>query len=245
MVLVNCSCGCNTAAEEHKIIDCSVCKKSFNHSCVNLTTTEVRTIKTKKGLTWSCRNCNILSSDINELKEAILGLKKDIASLRKTDVDQSMFEQILADLNDRNNRKQNIILFNVTEIQSDNSTGRGGHDLQVAREVLGTLHAPVNLENIEVHRLGRYSPNAERHRPLRIKLHSEKDVHKIIKNAKRLRENMEHQHIRISLDKTRRQTEYFKTIKKEMDARIAGGNVDLKIKYLQGIPTIVSSSSLN
>lgn len=128
MVLINCQCGCKAAAEEHKIIDCTACKKSFIHCCVDLTSIEIRTIKTKKGLSWSCRNFNIINNEINKLREATLRVKNEIVSLRKSDMDQSMFEQIFAELNDRNNCKQNIILFDVSKIQSNIATVRNSHE---------------------------------------------------------------------------------------------------------------------
>ncbi|GJQ81375.1 hypothetical protein Trydic_g9919 [Trypoxylus dichotomus] len=85
MVSIKCSCGCNTTSlETHKFIDCCVCKKIYLHSCAELSITEIRTIKSKKGVSWSYRNCNILSSDINDLKAAILSLRDDLAARERS-----------------------------------------------------------------------------------------------------------------------------------------------------------------
>nr|CAI5832528.1 unnamed protein product [Callosobruchus analis] len=44
---VKCAC-CSRLTEEHKMIACSICRKGFFPQCVELTTSELRTIKQKK-----------------------------------------------------------------------------------------------------------------------------------------------------------------------------------------------------
>lgn len=242
MVVIKCLCGCKNSAEEHKLIDCSVCKNPFIHSCVDLTTTEVRTIKSKKGLSWSCRNCNILSNDIAELKAAILGLRQDLLNKEasNTNISDHTFELLLGELNDRNHRKQNVILFNVEESNSQDVDERHNHDLGVVRGVLSTCSANLNVDHVEIQRLGRGSANGERRRPLKVKLNCANDVHVVIKNSSKLRNSHIYRHLTVSFDRTRRQIDYYKKIRAELDSRIEEGATDLKIKYKQGIPTIVS-----
>ncbi|GJQ78122.1 hypothetical protein Trydic_g2459 [Trypoxylus dichotomus] len=52
------------------------------HSYVKLSTTEVRTIKTKKGL--SCRYCDELGSSINDVRATVLELKAEIQTRKPT-----------------------------------------------------------------------------------------------------------------------------------------------------------------
>lgn len=241
MVVINCSCGCKSSSDDHKMIDCSVCKNMYIHSCVDLSVSELRTIKTKKGLSWSCRNCNVLSNDINELRAAILSMRNDFLANRNVSVDDATFELILAELDERNKRKQNIILFNVDEINA-NATEKANHDLDMTRNILGALNANISMDHLEVHRLGRLNSNSnsERHRPLKVVLGSVGDVHRVLKTAKRLGDSSVYRGVRISTDRTRRQLDYYKKVKAEMDSRIANGATNLKIKYQQGVPTIVS-----
>ena len=77
---VICSC-CNKTTEEHRSIMCSLCKKSYSISCVDITRTEATKIKQdKSGLKWNCKNCAILSDDINSLKLIIFSLTRLNAS---------------------------------------------------------------------------------------------------------------------------------------------------------------------
>ncbi|GJQ78274.1 hypothetical protein Trydic_g22117 [Trypoxylus dichotomus] len=221
MVSIKCSCGCNTTSSEaHKFIDCCVCKKIYLHSCAELSVTEIRTIKSKKGVSWSCRNCNILSSDL-------------AAREKSAGIDDKAFEELLAELGDRS--KQNIIIFGLPEFDTHDANTRKSQEMGTVQAVLNALPSGINTDHIEVYRIGRFVPDTRRS----IKLSSSREAHTILKHAKRLRENEQHKHIDISLDKTRRQIDYYKKIKAELDTRVANGENNLRIKNKQGVPTIV------
>ncbi|GJQ75471.1 hypothetical protein Trydic_g17560 [Trypoxylus dichotomus] len=199
-------------------------------SASKLSVTEIRTIKSKKGVSWSCRNCNIFSSDINDLRVAILSLRNDLAAREKSSrIDDKAFKELLAELGNRNNRKQNIIMFGVPESDTHDANPRKSQELGTVQAVL----SGINTDHIEVYRIGRF-----RRRPIRVKFSSSREAHIILKRAKRLRENEQYKHINISLDKTRRQIYYYKKIKAELDTRVAHGEDNLRIKYKQGISTI-------
>lgn len=240
MSMITCACGCKTAAEEHKILECCICKKPFKYNCIDITITEARTIKNKKGLSWSCRNCAVLGNDINELKAAILDLKSEIQSRNTDIIDDSIFEELLREIQDRNERKQNIIMYNHPETGAGTLTERKAQDEIAVKSILGTLPVQVNVNHIEVYRLGRFDGNSNRIRPLRVKFSNVKDVHTIIKHAKHIRNSSQFNNISISLDRTVRQVNYYKKLKAEMSDRIANGEGSLAIKYKRGIPSIQS-----
>lgn len=236
MAIITCSCGCNSSDVDHKFVVCCVCKKNYKHSCVELSTTEVRTIRTKKGLSWSCAECASLGNSINELKAAILDLRRDIQARNTDGLNDTEVENLLQELTDRFERRQNIVIFKLDEIESQNKRERNEHDLSSARMILGNISTDVDTDRIEVHRVGRYVK--DRPRPLKIKLGSVKDVHLIIKKVRKLRDIEEFKHISISYDKTIRQVTYYKKVKADLDARVAAGEVNLRIRYRNGMPVI-------
>ncbi|GJQ65422.1 hypothetical protein Trydic_g7530 [Trypoxylus dichotomus] len=130
---------------------------------VELSITEIRTIKSKKGVSWSCRNCNILSSDINDLKAAILSLRNDLAAREKSaGIDDKAFEELLAELGDRNNRKQNIIMFGVPESDTHDANTRRSRELETVQAVLKALPSGMNTDHIEIlTELGRLPEDVE------------------------------------------------------------------------------------
>lgn len=237
MSIINCTCGCNGATEEHKVVACCICKNAFKYSCVDLTITEIRTLKTKKGCSWSCTNCAALGSDINELKATILGLRNEIQSLKGESFSDALFEEVLQEMEDRHDRKQNIIIFNYPESASGDSEARKAYDTAAAKSILSAVSTSVNSDGIETYRLGRFNSNNVRPRPLKIRLGCVRDMRTIMKHAKRIRDS-NFKNISISPDRTLRQLNYYKRVRAEMDTRKANGETDLRIKYQRGIPTI-------
>lgn len=219
------------------MLECCVCRGSYLHSCFDFSASEVRTLK-KRGCTWSCRNCNAVSNDINQLRSAILSLKDEIRSSARSAINDTIFEEILSELSDREGRKQNIILYNVAESGSQDQAERRGHDLATVKSILVSLPLDVDVERVDPHRLGRPSPDPSRIRPIKIRLLSVSDAHKVVRSAKHLKASNDFKSVRISLDKTKRQTEYYKKVKTELDARVASGETGLRIKYRRGLPTI-------
>lgn len=224
------------------MLDCSVCKKSYLHSCVDFSSSELRMIKAniKKGISWFCNDCKKMGNDINELKAAVLALKEEFLARERPVITESIFEELLSEMNDRNNRKQNIMLFNVAEAAASlTSDERKSDDRATAFSVLESLSVGADFGQIDIQRVGRFIPDAARHRPIKIRLNNVNDAHIVIKSAKKLKSSERFKNVRISLDKTKRQTEYYKKVKAELDARIANGE-NLKIKYQGGIPSIIS-----
>ncbi|GJQ80621.1 hypothetical protein Trydic_g9207 [Trypoxylus dichotomus] len=120
-----CACVCGSVNDEHKTIECYVCEKFYYQSCVDLSTTDVRTIEAKKGLSWSCRECESLGSDRIELKAAILSLKNNVASKSSSSgIADELFEEILQEMDERNKRRNDIIIFNLPESESTDSSDR-------------------------------------------------------------------------------------------------------------------------
>ncbi|GJQ81531.1 hypothetical protein Trydic_g4893 [Trypoxylus dichotomus] len=135
-----------------------------------------------------CTHCNVLSSDINDLKAAILSLRNDLAAREKSaGIDDKAFEELLAELGDRNNRKQNIIMFGVPESDTHDANTRRSRELETVQAVLKALPSGMNTDHIEVHRIGRFVP--DRRRPIKVRLSSSREAHTVLKHAKRLREN--------------------------------------------------------
>lgn len=88
-------------------------------------------------------------------------------------------------------------------------------------------------------RLGKYDSSRQSPRIIKITLSEEKYVHDAIRNTKKLLDSDDLKHIKISMDRTKRQIEYYKSVKSALDNRISSGENNLKIKYINGIPQIV------
>lgn len=223
---------------------CNICNQYYLHSCVELSATDVRTIKTKKGLSWSCRACGTLSNSIAELKFAILELKNQLQSKTSDQISDDTFEDLLHEMSERNERKTNLIIFNIPELQSRSADERSNHDKGIASNLITSLAVNIHLDNVKTFRVGKRgdADGQNRTRPLKIKLNGVDEVHKIIKQAKHLKNFPDFKDYSISLDRTPRQIKYYKKVKAELDQRTANGEGNLKIRYRKGLPVIVSEN---
>lgn len=246
----NCAC-CNEQFEQHLGITCCVCKNTFRHSCVKLSTSEIRTINSKKGIFWSCKKCSEMGTDLNSLKAAIVALQSEVKLLQSKNSDTNtapntndLIEDITCEIVDRERRKSNLILFGIPEQDSQiTEAARSDKDRDLVSSILQHLsdgsHGSFPLpENMKPIRLGKFS--ADKHRPIRVNLKSENSVYKIIKQAPRLKLSPVYKNVSIAFDRTPRQIAYYKKLKSELDARIEAGEDNLKIKSFNGQPKIIS-----
>ena len=177
---------------------------------------------------------------MKSLKAIIISLQDDIQALKndKPQDNNFDFEEIISEINERNRRKRNLIIFNVDEQdQSLTADSRINDDTIITAGIMQTLLPNTNFDTIKLIRLGRY--NSEKCRPIRITLPNEDIVHNSIRSVKNLTKCQEYKNVSISLDRTPRQIEYFKKVKKELEDRVNAGENDKIIKYFNGVPKIV------
>nr|CAH7727047.1 unnamed protein product [Callosobruchus chinensis] len=90
----------------------------FKHTCVDITSNEVRTLNSNTGYDWTCVNCRAFGRDLKDLKALIIKLQNDISELKAEKARSTPgvdFEEIIAEISERQKRKNNIMLFNVPE----------------------------------------------------------------------------------------------------------------------------------
>ncbi|KAF5303503.1 hypothetical protein FQR65_LT08202 [Abscondita terminalis] len=160
-----CKC-CGVITEEHKLVACSVCKQLFKHLCVDLTSSDVRIINSKKSLTWSCSTCEDVGSNITKLRSAVVDLQKELiemktkfasASTTVSDVylSTSAFEDVVHEINQRQIRKNNIILYGLKENES-NLPDNELNENQTVLNIIYYLSPNINTAGLKMYRLGKY-----------------------------------------------------------------------------------------
>lgn len=246
-----CSC-CNVVTEKIKLITCFVCKLSYNHACVGLTSTDLRSIVSKSalGMSWNCATCRGITGDVlgemrvlmNNLIKELADLKKQISLAAPAQHVGCDFEEIVREVEERQARKCNIILSGIAESTADVREDRIEQEKQQVNEIFAYLRPGVTFGDLSVLRLGKYDPERMRPRLLRVTLSAETMVRDIIGGAKLLKDNASYNDIRIFHDRTPKQVDYYKSLKAELSRRKDQGEQDLRIKYVRGIPKIVSSN---
>lgn len=136
---------------------------------------------------------------------------------------------IISEVSDRQLRSRNMIIFNVPE--SDDNTL--ANDSSVIKSIFDSL--AIVMTPTAFNRLGRKSTKP---RPLKITLQDPSDVFVILKNKHKLRSTANYSSIRISPDRTQMQRDQLRNVYSKLEERKAGGETDLIVKFLKGIPTI-------
>ncbi|KAK9694507.1 hypothetical protein QE152_g33492 [Popillia japonica] len=171
---------------------------------------------TASGFSWTCATCLQVGNDINGLKSIIVVLQENIKSL----------EQKILALPQPTASSMDIecIIQEISEREK--------------RNICSTLE----LDNIDFKttRLGKYdSTRTDRHRPIRVVFSTETSAHTIIRNISKLRSTSKFAKLSIYSDRTPMQLKTYKDVKSELSMRVKNGE-NLRLKYIKGIPTIVS-----
>lgn len=142
--------------------------------------------------------------------------------------------QVAQEVFQRTLRSSNIRLFNIPE---------GTDDRQAVSAILGPLS--IRLDNIRVSRVGaRPSAAADgKPRAVLVSLSSAADANHIFKNRANLKLNGAS--IQAAADRTLMEQDLLKKARAELDARKAGGEANITIKYKNSIPIVVNEAEAN
>lgn len=245
---VKCSC-CGASSEPHRAVNCAICKKSYKIECVDISSAEARKIHSNVGLTWSCTSCSQLGNDLNGLKAAIVVLQDEIKTLKTavalapstTRLPLLETERIIQEIADRDNRKTNVIVYGMSESCKSSNEQSAADKVALSElfSVIGVTDPPTNPQ-----RLGKFDPTQrDRVRPIKVQLSSASSVLSAIKNSSKIRGVVGWNNVRISRDQTLMQRDLYREIRREMQDRLDRGESNLKIKYKNGVPHIVSSEN--
>ncbi|CAH1997509.1 unnamed protein product [Acanthoscelides obtectus] len=170
--------------------------------CVSITANEVRTLNANKGYDWTCVDCRAIGKDIKGLRALIIELQNDIIS----------------EVIERQKRKTNIILFNVKEPdQAKSKKEQTESDSTTVLDIVSKVDPELTLTNLKPIRLGPFAGN--KIRPIKITVESPDIAQKVAMNARKLNTSRIYRNVRIAPDRTKKQLEYYKEVKRELTER--------------------------
>lgn len=181
--------------------------------------------------------------DTTVMKRSVDDLFKEIETIR---ADKSVStsaspdcEEIISELWERERRKQNLMIYGMNEPQFESRDDRVAADHNSVMDMLKVagVNFPPNFTP-KILRLGKYSTG--KCRPVKVILGSEGDVLSVIKKSKYLRGLDAFKRVNVSFDKTPRQIDCYRMVKKQLDDRLGKGETNLRIRYVRGCPKIMS-----
>ncbi|KAJ3666174.1 hypothetical protein Zmor_001627 [Zophobas morio] len=227
-------------------LSCDICGQISHPNCAGVSPQEAECLKSTAGkIRYFCEKCNIvdvvsnLQQELNQLKNELSEMKNQISKQSadnavvnaKSDSDKQFIdEEIITEMLDRQERANNLIIYNLPE--PDHGLGdRRDNDLTNVGKIVGIAENSI----VKCVRLKRKNDN-DTVNPLLVRLNSSDDVLKVLKSY-RTRDN-----IYVNRDLTVRQRNMAYLIRKEFGGRKEGGEVDIKLKYINGMPKIVKTA---
>lgn len=144
-------------------------------------------------------------------------------------------------MNQRQKRSKNIKIFGSKELSNITKDQRQKCDSDLVAAILNQLGSQKSL--VKTFRLGKFDHTlSNRARPIKVCLDSEDAAIHLLRNAKKLKLKTEFAGITISSDRTPAQNQFYKSVNEELRVRTSTGECNLKIKYKNGILTIISEN---
>lgn len=174
----------------------------------------------------------------DELKSSMKDLERKVENISKSGSPKavsgpSQLEPAVQELQERESRAANILIFGVRESEGLNRDERVRHENEVVEAVLQKIDRAVTRD-IKVRRLGKY--DQQKIRPIRVTFPTKSEALNILKQKGKLSSD---EGIYIKGDQTVSQRNYLKEVIAELETRTRLGEKDLKIRYINYVPKII------
>jgi len=172
-----------------------------------------------------------ISEYTQSLSNRITKLEVDLASGASAASLSHPEEDIIEEMADRNRRSNNLILYNLDEVDDSSSNKSHKVDLSFAKDILQVI-IPDRMLILRVTRLGGRKTGYAR--PLRVTLPSREDAISILRNN-----NCYVGLIKIHQDQTIKQRKFLNDLRGRLKEYHEAGNVGKTIRFFDGVPKIV------
>lgn len=228
---VSCLSGTKYDDKNPKIL-CHGCNREFCVKCSGLLATELRVIILQNPkLKFLCTECEegllqvpVLRKKVHDLEEAIEKIKGNQNTLD--------CESTINEINEREKRSKNIIIFGVNESESTDLNERKEYDKNQVVSIVSQMVPNIDLNKSTIIRLGK--PDSKKPRPLRVTLKNKEQAVEVFRGQKKKPKKG----IKIRNDLTVMQRENLQRLREQLVERQANGETDITIKYVRGIPGI-------
>ncbi|GJQ79167.1 hypothetical protein Trydic_g14700 [Trypoxylus dichotomus] len=244
---------CNNGLTPEKEITCDMCRNYIHTTCSGLSRTELQYLKNKdRKLSFHCPTCSDLKLQLvklHELASTVGALESELRTLKESMTSRDVkidpikvpdVECIIQEVSDRQRRKNNIILYNVSENVLNNRNDQVAADMELVGELLQMLD--VSVDNLRTIRLGKFdSSRTDMKRPIKVCLPDGDIASKAFQRRQKLRTSDKFKNVFLVKDKTPMQLKLYREARQELLTRKAAGETDVYIKYINDVPKVVKA----
>lgn len=151
---------------------------------------------------------------------------------------------LIAEVNDRSNRARNIIIYKIPECPSNSPEQKKKHDSDKLTTILNAIGLSHTL--VSFFRIGK--PSGFSPRPIKLMLSSKEEAFAFFKKFSRediTEVDRSLADVTVSRDRTPKERKHLETLNVELKERIAAGEKNLTIKFINGVPRITEKSQKN
>ena len=164
------------------------------------------------------------TNDIKSTDKKLENVQKEVDTLKETIESNPVQEEVFKEINEREIRKSNIVLYNIREPEGETAETRKAEDTDEVRNIFKVINNKVNTET-EVkfmYRIGEKEKNSDnsdaRPRPLLIGFKKSSSAENILSNCKNLK-NSDFDSISVVPDLTQRQRKGEQLMREEVQKR--------------------------
>lgn len=175
-----------------------------------------------------------ISDKLTTTQEKLQSLESDLLQNKPTSESSNITnEQIVMEIQDRNNRMNNIIISGIPEPHDTDGNQRRQNDQQ---EVLKILNSVIDNcpKPKQIIRIGKYIK--ERNRHIKVCFTNSDTPRLLLKNKTKLDTSF-----KLFTDQTPMQKKIYSDTKIELNQRLQAGETNLTIKYIRGTPKIIKT----
>lgn len=233
MTMLTTICTNQNELMEKLSLDVAALKEQINNikTSVDHISTEHKTLKSDI--------CNLQNKN-KGLEDKIVNFETEIINLKSTSAPSSSLEteRIVSELNEREQRRKNIIIVGIPESIALDKEERIKTQKDEVMNILKKVHSTCP-EPRKIIRLGKYTLG--KHRPVKIFFDSQETTKHILKNKMQLKDEK----LRIYTDQTPQQKTYLNKVTQDLKSRMEKGEDGITIKYVNNVPKIVKAIPKN
>lgn len=185
-----------------------------------------------------------VTAKLEEFEPRLNKVEAEVSTIKNKHLvnNDQILEDFISEQNDRSRRSRNVIVHNLPELSnSPNLAASKAHDANLIECLLGHINSSVPPSDIRHFRLGRGS--RDKPRPLVVCMPSESAAIHVFKNFRKDDVPNNLKNISLSHDRTLRERKHLEQLRATLKSRQDAGESNLTIKFVNGVPTIVSKNA--
>lgn len=180
-----------------------------------------------------------INSSFQRLSQRVTELETKVNKFSSSSTavgDSSFYEEVLTEMRERESKSCNLIMYDLAELPSaQSSLDHASFDVSMVKDILKEV-SQLDFSNIRTSRIGKTI--AGKTRPIRVTFPSKDNVRVILKNKRAYSGP-----VKIYEDRTFKQRQHLRNLQEELKQLVASGVADKTIRYIQGVPKIVTCDS--